>query len=186
MTGEKKNTILRVVLTGFMGAGKSTLGPILAGHLGWTFCDADEHLVQEQRASIEAIFEQAGEARFRKLEEDVVSGLLSRERIVIALGGGALESEVTRVRVFGTSGTHLIFLKAAIEVAIARCSVQGDGTVRPVLVNLDRARLAERYQQRLEHYSKAHQTVCTDTGSPTELACLLAKRLFLLGLPQGA
>jgi len=167
--------ILRIVLTGFMGAGKSTLGPLVAEGLGWRFVDVDATLVASEGLSIAALFEQAGEARFRALEEDAIARLLTLEQTVLALGGGALESASTRARLLASRHTHVVFLETPLETALARCAQQSGGAVRPVL--LDQAALAGRYHQRLAHYRQAHQTLDTAQGSPAELARLLLSSL---------
>ncbi len=167
--------ILRVVLTGFMGAGKTTLGALLAAELGWRFADVDAVLVEAEGMSVAGLFERAGEAGFRRLEEEAIARLLEADRIVIALGGGALESETTRARLLGSPGTHVVFLETPLEVALARCADQTGAALRPVL--RDEAALAERFERRLEHYRKAHQTLSTTDHTPSELA-----RLLLAGL----
>ena len=86
----------RVVLIGFMGAGKSTLGPILADRLGWRFIDADLELESEAGTTIADLFNALGEPAFRQLEANIVARLLSRSNAVLALGGGAVEAETTR------------------------------------------------------------------------------------------
>ncbi len=167
--------IVRIVLTGFMGAGKSTLGPLVAAGLGWRFVDLDAALVESEGLSIAALFEQAGEARFRALEEEAIGRLLTLEQTVLALGGGALESASTRTRLLNSPGTHVVFLETPLETALARCVQQAGGAVRPVL--LDQAALAGRFTRRLDHYRQAHQTLDTAHGTPGELARLLLASL---------
>jgi len=158
-----------------MGAGKSTLGPLLAEGLGWRFVDVDATLVESEGLSIAALFEQAGEARFRALEEQAIARLLTLEQTVLALGGGALESDSTRTRLLSSAGTHVVFLETPLETALARCAEQAGGAVRPVL--LDRAALAGRFARRLAHYRQAHQTLDTARGTPADLARLLLASL---------
>ncbi len=162
-----------------MGAGKSTLGPILATRLGWRFLDVDDTLVRTHGASIADLFERFGEARFRGLEEDAIAGLLAEERLVLALGGGALESHTTRERLLRAPGTHLVFLETPLEIALARCAQQSGGAVRPVLEHLDRAGLKDRYARRLEHYRLAHQTILTADRTPDQVAGTLLDALAL-------
>ncbi len=170
-----RSPILRIVLTGFMGAGKSTLGPLVAEGIGWRFIDVDAVLVESEGRSIAELFEQAGEARFRALEEEAIARLLTLEQTVLALGGGALESDFTRARLLGSPGTHVVFLETPLETALARCARQAGGAVRPVL--LDQNALAGRFTRRLAHYRQAHQTLDTAYGTPGELARLLLASL---------
>jgi shikimate kinase len=161
-------SIDRIVLTGFMGAGKSTLGPVLGSQLGWRFADIDDLLVEQHGLSIAALFERDGEAAFRRMEEQAIARALGWDQTVLALGGGALESESTRERLLGSPGTRIVFLETPLEVALERCAQQTGGAVRPVLK--DRAALAERFHRRLEHYRQAHHTLSTHGRTPQELA----------------
>ncbi len=159
--------ILRILLTGFMGAGKTTIGSLLALRLGWQFFDSDEELIRIKGVSIAVLFDQLGEVGFRGLEEQAVAGLLDLDQAVIALGGGALESEVTRARLLSSAGTHIVYLETPLNVALARCARQAGAAVRPLL--REQAFLAERFHRRLDHYRQAHQTVSTAERSPKEL-----------------
>ncbi|MFA5814577.1 MAG: shikimate kinase [Bacteroidales bacterium] len=78
-----------IVLLGFMGSGKSTLGKQLAASLGWTFTDLDRFIEAEENRTIPEIFEQDGEATFRKLESNALNKVLAYPHQVIAIGGGA-------------------------------------------------------------------------------------------------
>jgi shikimate kinase len=168
---------LRIVLTGFMGAGKSTVGPLLAKALGWRFIDLDQVLVQTEGASIAELFKKHAEAGFRALEEQAIVEALLLEGHVIALGGGALESELTRARLASSEGTHVVLLETPLEVALARCAQQPGAALRPVL--LDQAAVAARFERRMEHYGRAHQAVSTLERTPAEVAELLAGTIRL-------
>src|ERR1700738_4195552 len=89
----------RILLTGFMGAGKTTVGILLAERLGWRFLDLDQHLESQPTSTIPDIFAQPGEPHFRPLESDSLASVLSAQTIVIALGGGALESPANRAAI---------------------------------------------------------------------------------------
>ncbi|TSA33985.1 MAG: shikimate kinase [Porphyromonadaceae bacterium] len=78
-----------IVLLGFMGSGKSTLGKQLAASLGWTFTDLDCFIEAEENRTIPEIFEQDGEATFRMLESNALKKVLNQSHQVIAIGGGA-------------------------------------------------------------------------------------------------
>ena len=152
-------SISRIVLVGFMGAGKSSVGALLAPQLRWNFLDADRVLESRLSTTIAEIFAQRGEEEFRRLEAKLIGELLQENHQVLALGGGAMESSATRKLLFDTPETCVIFLKAPLETMILRCEQQPEATVRPVLN--DPERLLSRFKSRLPHYESAHMIVET-------------------------
>src|SRR6202789_2538376 len=92
------HSICRIVLTGFMGSGKSTVGPLLAARLGWRFLDADEVIEAEAGATIAELFARHGETPFRDREHATIARLAAQDKnaLVLALGGGAIERAETR------------------------------------------------------------------------------------------
>jgi len=147
-----------------MGAGKSTIGPMLAGRLGWRFADSDHRLEEKTGARIVDLFSALGEPEFRRMEAEVVAELHTDEELVLALGGGAMESEATRSMIAGSRDTFVVFLKAPLEILIARCERQPGAAVRPVLNQ--RELLEHRFQSRQRHYESAHVAVETHGKSP--------------------
>ena len=85
----------RLVLTGFMGAGKTTIGRLLAARLNWDFLDLDAYIESRAGLSVPSIFSTHGERRFRQLESAALASALGRNRLVLALGGGAPRSSPT-------------------------------------------------------------------------------------------
>ncbi len=166
----------RVVLVGFMGAGKSTLGPILAGRLGWRFLDADLELESKAGSTIAELFTTVGEPAFRRMEAEVVARLLGQPESVIALGGGAIETEATRLLLANSPATCVAFLRAPLEVLIDRCEQQPDAAVRPILRHRDAVR--KRFHTRLPHYESAHITVDTEGLTPHTVADNLLRQMF--------
>jgi shikimate kinase len=165
----------RIILTGFMGAGKTTVGALVAQRLGWTFVDSD-HVVEERAGmTVAQIFEGRGEAAFRELEAAAVRDAGSKDRVVLALGGGALEMPGTREYLAAMPDALVIFLEAPLATMIARCAEHDNGPVRPVLA--DQARLNERWSQRLPWYRKAHLTVQTGRLSPEAVVDCIMERL---------
>lgn len=165
----------RIVLTGFMGSGKSTVGPLLAARLGWRFVDADAVVEAEAGVSIAEIFRRDGEASFRALEQATILRLAAEDALVLALGGGAIESADTRTLLTTTPGILLIHLEVELPTALKRC--RGTENLRPILA--DQANLASRYQRRLPLYRKAHVSISVDALSPQQAtdAVLQAARL---------
>jgi shikimate kinase len=165
-----------IVLTGFMGVGKSTVGRLLAQQLDWRFVDADDEIEAEAGASIAAIFTRNGEPWFRELEHQTIRRLAASDRasgrLVLALGGGAIEDHRTRSLLLEAEATRLIHLEASLETVLLRC--QGTETLRPVLQ--DQANLESRYQRRLPLYRQSHLTIAVDSLSPEAVvAAVLAQ-----------
>lgn len=154
----------RIVLTGFMGSGKSTVGPRLARRLGWRFLDVDDVLEAEAGTTIAEQFARHGEAAFRERERAAIARLAAEDGLVLALGGGAIEHAETRELLHGGAGTLLVHLEVELETTLVRC--RGTEQVRPILA--DRANLASRYERRLPLYRTAHVTVVVDALTPDE------------------
>jgi shikimate kinase len=150
--------IRRIVLAGFMGSGKSTVGPLLAERMGWRFIDADDVIVAETGMAIAEFFARHGEPAFRERERETIARLAGEDGLVLALGGGAIEDSETRALLREGPGTLLVHLDVTLETARKRCG--GTEHTRPVLK--DEARLAARFEKRLPLYREAHLTVVTD------------------------
>lgn len=165
-----------IVLVGFMGAGKTTVGRMLADRLGLPFVDSD--LVIEARAGrqIREIFADDGEPAFRQLEHDVIAGLLTgNEDIVLALGGGATVHEGTR-RSLAASDVPVIYLKVSYAEAMNRVGLDGG---RPMLARPD---VAQLYAERGPRYAQAATyTVDVDGKPPEDIALEI-----LAGLARGS
>ena len=163
----------RIVLTGFMGAGKSTVGRLLAERLDWPFIDADDEIEASQGATIAEIFATRGEPWFRQLEHETIQRLLAADRLVLGLGGGAIEDPRTLGILLAATETRLIHLEADLRTVLLRC--RGSESVRPVLQ--DRANLENRYQRRLPLYRQAHLTVAVDALSPEAVAAAILEQV---------
>jgi shikimate kinase len=139
----------RVVLTGFMGSGKSTIGPLLADRIGWRFLDLDSEIERRDGRSVARIFAESGEPHFRKLESAALATLLGRRRVVLALGGGAPEELGNRLLLEQTPRTAVVYLAAPFEALVARCLEQPDAAERPVLADLSAAERRFKARRRL-------------------------------------
>jgi shikimate kinase len=157
-----------IVLTGFMGAGKSTTGALLAQKLGWRFLDTDAIIEARTGSTIAQLFAQRGEIAFRELETKTIRDHSQSANLVLALGGGAIEAEATRHALTQLEHVCVVFLDAPLEVMVARCLAQPAAAERPVLA--DRERLAARLTARLPHYRQAHLTITTSKLSPQAVA----------------
>jgi shikimate kinase / 3-dehydroquinate synthase len=119
-----------IVLVGFMGAGKTTVGRLLADALGTGFVDADDEIERRAGVTVADVFSTRGEEAFRSLEGEVIAELLSRRPGVIALGGGALGLPDTRRRLELAESATVVYLGVDHEAALARV---GEDSGRPML-----------------------------------------------------
>lgn len=177
MSGQTpSSSITGIVLTGFMGAGKTTVGALLAERLGWTFVDSDHAVEARAGMTVAEIFERRGEAAFREMEAEAVRAIAGSRHVVLALGGGALESAATREFLASLPQVRVVFLEAPLDTLVGRCAGQADAPVRPIL--RDRERLAARWQARQPLYREAHLTVATAGRSPGGVVDSIAEELF--------
>lgn len=145
----------RIVLTGFMGSGKTTVGALLAERLGWRFLDLDREIERRDGRSVPEIFRESGEAHFRHLETAALASLLGQRRLVLALGGGAPEELGNRLLLEQTPHTAVVYLSAPYATLVERCTVQASepgAVARPVLADL--AVAEERFHTRRPHYER--------------------------------
>ncbi len=153
-----------LVLAGFMGTGKSTVGRIVAARLGLAFVDTDAEIERQAGRPIAQIFAQDGEAAFRRLEARVCQEIAAGRDQVIAVGGGALLDDETR-RAFAQTSL-IVCLTASLDEILRRV---GDDPARP-LFSTDRERLAALYARRAAHYASLPRAVDTTARTPAEVA----------------
>ncbi len=153
-----------IVLAGFMGTGKSTVGRLVAARLGWPFVDTDRVIEQRAGCSIAELFAHQGEAAFRELEVQVCAEVANGAQSVIATGGGALLNPVTRDRLM----MHglVICLTCDLDTIMRRV---GYDPSRP-LFSTDYAQLAARYAARAAHYHSLPHTLDTSHKTPAQVA----------------
>lgn len=148
-----------IFLIGLMGAGKTTVGKILAKQLGKTFIDADHEIEARTGVRIPVIFEIEGEAGFRKREESVIADLVTRQDIVLGTGGGAVLSPINR-KLLSSNGI-VIYLRGTPEQLYERTRHDRN---RPLLQTEDPlAKLRELYRERDPLYREIADMVM-DTG----------------------
>jgi shikimate kinase len=160
-----------------MGSGKSTVGPLLAARLGWRFADADQAIEAAADCSIPEIFRQHGEQGFRQQEYAAIAQLATEADLVLALGGGAIETEAVRSLLLQEPATLLVHLEVELATTLARCS--GTEADRPILA--DQANLAARYERRLPLYRMAHCSISVDRLTPQEVVEAIVAKTKGLG-----
>ena len=158
----------RIILTGFMGAGKTTVGALLEPVLGWAFFDTDAILCERTGTTVAELFASRGESYFRAIEADLIAELTQHEKIILALGGGALEHPDTLRRVTDRPDSLLVYLETTLELSLQRCAGGAIAPVRPVLA--DREALEQRFRNRLPLYRHAGLVLPTAGKSPQAIA----------------
>ena len=169
----------KLILTGFMATGKSSVGPLVARRLGWVFVDVDSVIVAQAGKPIVQIFADHGEAHFRRLEREVVAHLTGDRRRcplchgphpeVISTGGGVLldESNCAALKRAGV----IVCLTARPEVVAAR--VERSKTRRPKLTEGGKstlARIKELMDERVDAYARADVQIDTSDLTVDQLA----------------
>jgi shikimate kinase len=177
-----------VFLVGFMGAGKTTVGRIMAEQLGWEFTDLDECIESRQGRSVAAIFRDSGETGFRDLEHAELRRVLANVRrggkMIAALGGGAIADSRNSALLLRHE-FPIVFLDAPVETLRRRCLRQAGlrGMQRPLLGAM--AEFRERHAGRSKHYRKATLRVGTAGRRPSSIAAQLITRMRLVPLAPG-
>ena len=160
------------ILIGPPGAGKSTVGPLLAGLLRVTFLDTDSDIEQAAGKPVSDIFiSDGGEPAFRALEREAVARAVAAHPGVLGLGGGAVLDPGTRRLL---AGQQVVYLETGFAAATKRVGLD---KARPLLLGNPRAQLKALLDQRLPIYAElAWITVRTDSSSPAEVADEIARR----------
>lgn len=165
-----------IVLTGFMGTGKTEVGKTLARVTGYVFVDVDAEIEKRLQMTVSAIFDTHGEAEFRRIETEVLRDLSRRTRSVIATGGGAVTSAENRSLL--RSGGVVVCLTASTRTILHRVRGNSD---RPLLKAENPAlRIQELLEARQPFYDQADVMVSTDGKRPKEIAEEIIERVALL------
>lgn len=163
-----------IILIGFMGAGKTTIGQRLAKRLQMDFLDTDQQIEKEQHCTINQIFRDKGEAQFRQMETKLLSQLLGCENTVISVGGG-LPVQTENHDLLKKLGIS-VYLKASKETLIERLK---GSTSRPLLQGGElEHKITDLMEKRESIYEKvADSIIRTDQKSPQQLVCELERIL---------
>jgi shikimate kinase len=165
-------TAPRLVLVGPMGAGKSTVGRLLAERWDVPFRDTDDDVEQAEGRTISDIFVESGEEHFRAVERAAMARALAEHDGVLAVGGGAVMSPDSRAAL---AGHRVIFLRVGLADAAARV---GLGASRPLLLGNVRGTMKALLEERAPVYeSVAVAVVDTDGRTPAEVASAVEEAL---------
>jgi shikimate kinase len=175
-----------IYLTGFMGSGKSTIGPILANSLGWDFYDLDKVIEKKTGKKIRQIFEQDGEDFFRETETQTLTEITENEKAIISLGGGTIVSD-KNIKILKNTG-KIIYLKVSTESAYRRLKYKRD---RPALLknlsdDLTKEELINKINDlmntRIKYYEMADFTIDTDRSSVGRTVDKIVRLISDIGL----
>jgi shikimate kinase len=158
--------VKNIVLTGFMGAGKTEVGRVLAQRLGYVLIDVDDEIEKEQHMKIADIFKQYGEPAFRDIECAMIKRLSERQGVVISTGGGAVlrQENMDNLRINGM----IVCLTASAGTIYERTK---RNKTRPLLsVDDPLAKIKELLAFRQPYYEKADIVIDTERRSPLEVA----------------
>jgi shikimate kinase len=161
-----------VILVGFMGAGKSSVGRILARRLGRCFVETDDMITAKEGRPIPEIFTAKGEPHFRALEDEAVRLLALKRGDVIATGGG-LPCQDGRMEALQALGT-VVWLSGDLAALLERARRGGD---RPMLHGKTHDEIEALYKSRVPFYAKADLTVDTTRLNPDQVAAEVWKAL---------
>lgn len=162
--GHRRNRL--IYLAGFMGSGKSTVGPILANTLGYEFVDIDKLIEQKAEQPIVQLFETVGEKGFRSLEREVLREVAGLDGYVVSLGGGTIANE-ENFRLIQQSGI-VVYLRLPLEEILQRVRHKQD---RPMLKSREgkplppdelAARIEQLLRRREQFYDRADIIISTD------------------------
>ena len=157
----ERSTQRNIVLTGFMGTGKTTVGKLLAAELGYQFVDTDDLIEARLARTIPEIFAEWGESVFRQTEADIAAELAQQDRLIVSTGGGLMLNPQNAALLGGTG--DVFCLAATAEEIMARVMADEAGAERPLLASPNpEARILELLADRAEAYRQFTQIATTD------------------------
>ena len=170
-----------IYLTGFMGAGKSTIGPILANTIGWDSCDLDLLIEEKVGKKVREIFEEDGEKYFRKIEAETLQDVSQRSNLVVSLGGGTMAND-KNLEILKRTGIT-VYLKASPDSFYKRLKHKRD---RPQLLINEKEdfskdeliqRINELIKKRSKYYEQADIIIETDKSTVGKTVDQIVKQL---------
>ena len=155
-----------IVLTGFMGAGKTAVGRELAHLLGMKLIDVDTEIEKSEQITINGIFSQFGEPRFREIETEMIRKIVAAKNVIISTGGGAVlkQENMETLRETGI----IVCLMASPETILQRTSTRKD---RPLLhIENPLEKINQLRNSRKPYYEKADIVINTENKTPLQIA----------------
>lgn len=170
---------MKVVLVGYMASGKSTVGRLLARHLGAEFIDLDEYIEENQKKSIKAIFSEKGEIFFRRLEHQMLNEVLKKDTSIVLSTGGGTPCYGTNMASILNQADHSIYLNVSIPNLLERISKEKED--RPLVKNIPNEELPEfigkHLFERRPYYLQAKHVLDCNGSDPKAVVDMIKELL---------
>ncbi|MFS4456325.1 shikimate kinase [Maribacter sp. 2304DJ31-5] len=166
-----QNKDVKIILVGYMGSGKTTLGKLLSKQLNINFLDLDDHIESLEGTTISQLFKEKGEVYFRKKEIAYLKEILSsKESLVLSTGGGT-PCFGTNMDTINNATPNTYYIKVSLKELVSRLSLEK--TQRPMIARFEKEELAEfigkHLFERSYYYNKATHNIVADGKSPEEI-----------------
>ena len=174
-------TTRTLYLVGFMGCGKTTVGRLLAQRMAWKFVDLDQLIEESEGATVAEIFARAGEAAFRRREQDLLRRIVQKGPAaggrVVALGGGTI-AQPANLELLQRAPAITIWLQCPVDQLLMRVALMPN---RPLF--RDEASFRRLYEERLPYYQRAAFAVASGPGDPREVVQQILALPIFQGMP---
>ncbi len=164
--------MVKIVLIGYMGSGKSTIGRIVANHLNIKFLDLDDYIVHAESMTVASIFKEKGELYFRKKEHQYLSEILLKESSFVLSVGGGTPCFGNNMELINENTVNSFYINVGIPELAERLIPEKND--RPLIAHVQDSELPEfigkHLFERSFYYNQAHHTIKSNEKSPTELA----------------
>ncbi|SMC80584.1 shikimate kinase [Cellulophaga tyrosinoxydans] len=170
---------MKIVLVGYMGSGKSTIGRLLSKKLNINFIDLDDYIERQLEKSISTIFEEHGEIYFRKMEHNFVKELMSKKDSFILSTGGGTPCYSQNMEVINSKSTNVFYLKLSIAALVERLTLEKEH--RPLIKNIETAEMPEfigkHLFERSFYYQQATNSISCDNKTSDQVVAEIIGRL---------
>ena len=170
---------MKIVLVGYMGSGKSTIGRLLSKKLNINFIDLDDYIERQLEKSISTIFEEHGEIYFRKMEHNFVKELMSKKDSFILSTGGGTPCYSQNMEVINSKSINVFYLKLSIAALVERLTLEKEH--RPLIKNIETAEMPEfigkHLFERSYYYQQATNSISCDNKTPDQVVEEIIGRL---------
>ena len=170
---------MKIVLVGYMGSGKSTIGRLLSKKLNINFIDLDEYIEKKLKSSISAIFKEKGEIYFRKMEHKFVHELMNTEASFILSTGGGTPCYSNNMDEINAKSPNVFYLKLAIGALVQRLTAEKEN--RPLIKNIADHELPEfigkHLFERSFYYQQANFSITCDHKTSAVIVEEISRKL---------